>query len=182
MLIDDSPGSRVDWPWPGVDIYAPVLILRPERVTIGPGTRIDSFVKLEGGQGLTIGRYVHIASFAHVNIGGGAAQIGDGVAICSGAKVLSGSNHQDGLSMSAAAPEQHQVIKRTTTTIGRFAFVATNAVVLPGVTLGEGAILAAGAVATKDIPAWEIFGGVPARKIGERQPHDTAVWPEAADD
>jgi len=163
--------------WPAVDIYDMVLILRPEQVQIGAGTRIDSFVKLEGGGGLRIGRYVHIASFAHVNIGGGVVVIEDGVAICSGARVLGGSNHQDGLSMSAAAPERLQVKKRSTTYIKRLAFIATNAVVLPGVTVGEGVILAAGAVATHDIPPWEIWGGVPARKLGPRVKGDVGLWP-----
>jgi acetyltransferase-like isoleucine patch superfamily enzyme len=162
--------------WNGSEIFEPVVILKPENVHIGRGTRIDSFVKLEGGLGLWIGQFVHIASFAHVNIGGGEVLLGDGVAVCSGAKVLAGSNHQDGLSMSAAAPAHLQVIKRDRTVIERFAFVATNAVVLPGVHIGEGAIIAAGGVVTKDVPAWEIWGGVPARKIGERAVPDASVW------
>ena len=163
--------------WPGAEIYDMVLILRPEKVQSGAGTRSDSFVKLEGGGGLRIGRYVHIASFAHVNIGGGVVVLEDGVAICSGVKVIAGSNHQDGLSMSAAAPEHLQVKKRSTTHIKPLAFLATNAVVLPGVTVGEGAILAAGAVATHDIPPWEIWGGVPARKLGPRVKGDVGLWP-----
>lgn len=162
--------------WDGAEIYEPVLILKPENVHIGRGTRIDSFVKLEGGLGLWLGQYVHVASFAHVNIGGGEVLIGDGAAVCSGAKVLGGSNHQDGLCMSAAAPEHLQVKKRYKTVIERFAFVATNAVVLPGVHIGEGAVIAAGAVVTKDVPAWEIWGGVPARKIGARAMPDASVW------
>jgi len=40
---------------------------------------------------------------------------------------------------------------------------------LPGVKIGNGAVVAAGAVVTKDIPDFEIWGGVPAKKISERQ-------------
>ena len=47
-------------------------------------------------------------------------------------------------------------------------WLGTHVVVLPGVTIGKGAIVAAGAVVNKDIPAYEIWGGVPAKFIKER--------------
>lgn len=150
-------------------IFELVVQTRKEHITIGRGARIDSFVKLEGGEGLWIGRYVHIASFAHVGIGGGITIIDDYAAIASGAKVVSGSNMPDAPSLSACAPAHMQRVEKKKTKIGRYACVFTNAVVLPGVTLGDGACLAAGGVATKDIPAWEIWGGVPARFIAKRE-------------
>lgn len=48
------------------------------------------------------------------------------------------------------------------------AYVATRATLLPGVTIGEGAVVAAGAVVTRDVEPFSIVGGVPARQIGER--------------
>jgi acetyltransferase-like isoleucine patch superfamily enzyme len=47
-------------------------------------------------------------------------------------------------------------------------WIGANAVLLKGVTIGRGAIVAAGAVVRDSIPAYEIWGGVPAKKIGER--------------
>jgi maltose O-acetyltransferase len=47
-------------------------------------------------------------------------------------------------------------------------FVGLRAIILPGVTVGEGAIVAAGAVVTRDVGAYQIVAGVPARPIGER--------------
>jgi acetyltransferase-like isoleucine patch superfamily enzyme len=148
-------------------IHEPVTIIKPEVITIHPTARIDSHVKLEGGDGMTIGAYVHIASFAHIGIGGGTTILEDGSAFASGSKVISGSNLPEAPSMSAIHPDAK--VRKSVTRIGKNACVATNATVLPGVELGEGAILAAGSVATKDIPPFEIWAGVPARKIGDRR-------------
>jgi acetyltransferase-like isoleucine patch superfamily enzyme len=55
-------------------------------------------------------------------------------------------------------------------TIGDHVWIGYRAVILPGLTLGRGAVVAAGAVVTKDVPAFAIVGGVPAVQIGERNP------------
>lgn len=158
--------------WDNVLIFDYVLILRLDAVSIGHGSRIDSFVKVEGGGGVSIGRYTHIASFCHVNVGGGRILIGDYVGIASGAKIGGGSNKMEGLSMSASAPADMQVVERKLTMLGDYSFVGMNAVVMAGVEVGVGAVIGAGAVVTKDVPAWEVWGGVPARKIGIRP-----AWP-----
>lgn len=53
-------------------------------------------------------------------------------------------------------------------TVGHHAWIASHAIVLPGVTIGEGAVVAAGSVVTKDVAPYAIVGGVPAKQIGER--------------
>lgn len=52
--------------------------------------------------------------------------------------------------------------------IGDRAWVAYRAIILPGVTIGEGAVVGAGAVVTKDVEPYTIVAGNPARKIGDR--------------
>jgi acetyltransferase-like isoleucine patch superfamily enzyme len=49
-----------------------------------------------------------------------------------------------------------------------YAWIASRATILPGVTIGRGAVVAAGALVTKDVPPYAIVGGIPAKKIGER--------------
>lgn len=156
------------------EIYEPVIILKQDMVKIADTARIDSFVKIEGGQGVNIGEYVHIASFTHINIGSGNVILKDYSAVSSGAKILGGSNKSDGKSMSAAAPTHMQVVERKTTVLREYAFLGVNSVVMPGVTIGTGAVIGAGAVVTKDVPDYEIWAGVPAKKIGARkQAHST---------
>lgn len=54
-------------------------------------------------------------------------------------------------------------------TIGDDVWIGTGAKILKGVTVGEGAVIAAGAVVKDDIAPYSIYGGIPAKKIGERQ-------------
>ena len=53
-------------------------------------------------------------------------------------------------------------------TVGRYAWIGARAVVQMGVTVGDGAILGLGAIATCDLEPWTVYAGVPARKIKER--------------
>ncbi|MBM3205329.1 acyltransferase [Candidatus Shapirobacteria bacterium] len=56
--------------------------------------------------------------------------------------------------------------------IGDYVFVGARAIILPGVKIGRGAVVAAGAVVTKNVPPGKIVGGVPAKEIGERKVKD----------
>lgn len=53
--------------------------------------------------------------------------------------------------------------------IGEDVWIAAGAVVLKGTTIGRGAVVAANAVVTRDVADYEIVGGVPAKRIGERR-------------
>jgi galactoside O-acetyltransferase len=152
-----------------VTIFEPNIILSPEMITIDEGARLDSFIKLEGGLGISVGKYVHICSFCHINIGGGEVILGDYAGCSSGVKILGGSNKAEGISMSAAAPKDMQIVERSKTIIGPYAFVGTNAVIMYGINIGEGAVIAAGAVVTKDVPPYEVWAGVPAIKVNTRK-------------
>jgi acetyltransferase-like isoleucine patch superfamily enzyme len=80
--------------------------------------------------------------------------IGEGAAIAKGVVIRdSDSHHID--SKPSTAPIH----------IGRHVWIGTNAIVLKGVTIGDGAVVAAGAVVTKNVPARALVGGVPAKVL-----------------
>jgi maltose O-acetyltransferase len=54
-------------------------------------------------------------------------------------------------------------------TIGDYAWIGHRSIIMPGVTIGRGAVIAAGAVVTRDVPTMAIVAGVPAKVIGQRR-------------
>lgn len=152
-----------------LQIHEPFVITRGEVVSIHPTARIDSFTKIEGGQGVTIEERVHISSFCHINVGGGEVVLEAHSGCSSGVKVCSGRPDLSLLYLMPTHEEDQWRPIRLKTVVGKYAIVFANAVIGPGVTIGEGAVIGAGAVVLKNVPAWEMWAGVPARKIGERK-------------
>ena len=86
-----------------------------------------------------------------------------------GSRILTGSERLDA-AMSSVAPAEWRQVDAGISIVDHLAFLGANSVVMPGVTLAVGAVLGAGGVATRPIPAWEVWGGVPARRISLRDP------------
>lgn len=110
------------------------------------------------GKNITVGKKVFINAGCCFQDQGGIT-IGD-ESLIGHQVVLATLNHEYGVSKRAGmvpAPIH----------IGKRVWIGAHATVLPGVTIGDGAIVAAGAVVTKDVPAYTIVGGVPARIIRE---------------
>jgi len=84
------------------------------------------------------------------------ASIGPGVSIMA---------HSTGSLFHQRLKIYHEQPKKVT--IKRGAWIATHAVILPGVTVGEGAIVAAGAVVSRDVPPYTMVAGNPARPVQE---------------
>ena len=157
-----------------VQVYQWALIIKPEVIELADGVRIDDYARIEGGQGLTIGKYVHIASFASI-LGGGQAQVGDFSGIAQGARLITGMGHpfEDKFPVPLPTGDPYHR-KRGRIILGAYCFVAANAVVLPDIEVGDGAVIGAGAVVTHNVPPWTIVAGVPASviKLRERFLHE----------
>lgn len=115
----------------------------------------------ECGRSIWIGRDVFINSGCHFQDWGG-IYIGDGALIGSQV-VLATINH-------GTRPEERSRHLPAPIRIGRNVWIGSHATVLPGVTIGDGAIVAAGAVVTRDVPENTVAGGLPAKVLKHIQP------------
>jgi acetyltransferase-like isoleucine patch superfamily enzyme len=152
------------WEYSTLEQYEPLVILNKHRIITANSARVDSFVKLEGGLGLAIGPRVHIASFCHVGIGGGMTFLEEGSALGSGTRIISGSN-VPGRGRGCSAVDPVAQFDRSYVRLKRNAVVFAGATILPGVTIGENAVVAAGAVVRENVGDFEVWAGVPARKV-----------------
>lgn len=120
-------------------IHVGAKFYAPRGVSIGDGTLIGDHAVLDGRAPLTIGNHVDIASQVMIY------------------------NSEHDIHANDFAPIEAPV------SIEDYVFIGPRAIILPGVTLGKGAVVGAGAVVTKDVESGKIVGGVPAKVIGERQ-------------
>lgn len=126
------------------------------------GKKIDDTFRLfppfytDFGKNITIGRDVFINSACHFQDQGGIV-IGDGSLIGHNV-VLATINHD-------LDPKNNRKNHYAPITIGNHVWIGANATVLAGVTIGDWAVVGAGAVVTKDVAPRTVVGGVPARVI-----------------
>lgn len=114
----------------------------PSNIEIGEGTIVGDNSFLDGRAKLKIGSHVDIAS---------------AVMIYNGEHDIN-------------SDDFHPIMAEVE--IADYVFIGPRAIILPGVKVGRGAIIAAGAVVTHDVEEFKIVGGVPAQVIGERAPKD----------
>ncbi len=115
------------------------------------------------GKNITIGKNVFINSCCHFQDQGG-IEIGDGCLIGHNV-VLATVNHD-------LYPENNRVNHYAPIKLGNSVWVGSNATILAGVTIGDWAVVAAGAVVTHDVPPLTIAGGVPAKVIRTIDPEE----------
>lgn len=98
--------------------------------------------------------------------------IGNYVCIASGVIILMGGNHNHHPEWITVYPFVDQIetsyAPKGDTIIESDAWIGMNAMIMPGVTIGEGAIVAAGSVVAKDVPPYTIVGGNPAKEMKKR--------------
>ncbi len=135
------------------------LWLRRLGARIGPGTILFRGVTVFGAEHLTLGRRVQVG-FRVVLDARGAITVADDVNISSDVQLIS-ARHE------VHSSDFERVVAPIV--IEGHAWVATRAIALAGVSVGRGAVTAAGAVAARDIPPSVIAAGVPAAVVGERR-------------
>ena len=141
----------------------------PHKVSIGSKTIIehDVFFKFDGPWSneisIIIGDEVFIGNHCEFNCNT-KIEIKDYCNIASGCKFI---DHDHGIKREVRIGAQPSLRKEII--LEEDVWLGVNTTVLKGVTIGKGAVVAAGAVVNKNIPPYEIWGGIPAKKLGERK-------------
>ena len=120
------------------NIYMGANFFNPSGITIGHDSLVGSSCFLDGRAPLTIGNHTSLASE---------------VMIYNDEHSIHDPNYGNSFGP---------------VTIGDYVFIGPRAIILPNIKIGDGAVIAAGAIVTKNIPPYEVWGGVPAKKISDR--------------
>jgi acetyltransferase-like isoleucine patch superfamily enzyme len=158
-LLRSAPGLRVD---------RTVEVRSPDRLTLGAHSAVDAGVLLHcggaewsgGDGGIRVGENVYIGPNA-VLFGAGGIEIGDGVLISPGVVITS---HQHTFGQ-PGVEIRRQPLEFAAVVVEANVWIGANATILPGVRLGSGCVVGAGAVVTRDVPAGAVALGVPARQV-----------------
>ena len=123
----------------GSTIHIHANFFQPKNITIGQDCVVGFRAFLDGRAALVIGNHVDIAS-----------------------EVMIYNSEHDLKDRDFTATEESVKIED-------YVFIGPRAIIMPSVTVGKGAVIAAGAVVTKDVSPFSIVGGIPAKVIGERE-------------
>jgi acetyltransferase-like isoleucine patch superfamily enzyme len=149
----------------GVVFEAGVLVFHPENIEIGAGVYVGHQTILKGyyrnrmliGEGTWIGQQCFLHSAGSLTIG---AHVGIGP----GVRILTSSHRLD----AGEGPILHAPLELGSVVVEDGADLGVGAILLPGVRVGRGAQVGAGAVVTEDVPPGAVVAGVPARVIRRR--------------
>ena len=122
-----------------VRFFEGVHVRNPKGITLGEGCSIGTRVLLDGREGLTAGKSVVFGYEC----------------------IIWTLNHDYN--------DLNFKTKGGPVTIGNYAWICSRSIVLPGINIGEGAVVASGAIVTKDVPPYAIVAGIPAKIVGERE-------------
>ena len=142
-----------------------VLVFHPENIELGDSVYIGHYTILKGyyhgrmviGSGSWIGQQCFFHSAADL-------VIGSNVGVGPGVKIITSFHAEEGISK----PILHSRIEFAPVVIEDDADIGVGAIILPGVTIGKGTRVGAGAVVTRNIPAYAIVAGVPAQLLRMR--------------
>jgi dTDP-4-amino-4,6-dideoxy-D-glucose acyltransferase len=141
-----------------------------QGISIGNHVRIDDFCVISAGSGgIEIGNYVHVAVFSSL-VGRGKITLSDYCNISSRVAVFSSSDDYSGGSMTnPLIPEQYKQVLHADVQLGKHVIIGCGSVILPGVSIGDGAAVGALSLIQKNCQSFGIYAGVPARLVKERK-------------
>lgn len=125
---------------------------------------IRESVRIYEGTRLTLGSDVHISDDCYLNARGGIT-VGESTIIGPHSQIYSSEHGYADVNVFI----RNQLDKLKETVIGKDVWIGAGVIITGGVKIGDHVIIGTGSVVTKDVPEYEIWAGVPARKIGDRR-------------
>ena len=152
-----------------VKIYPYVVFVNENNIHLKSNIIISEFVWFHGGLKSIVGNFIHISSYSSI-AGGGVCIMEDFVGLSAGVRIITGSEMIKGEGLTnPTIPQKFRAISRSFVHLERHSFIASDVVIHPGVTIGEGAVIGSNSIVSKDIEPWSINVGSPTKKVGMRE-------------
>jgi len=151
-----------------VKISRHAIIYKPGELELGSNVRIDDFTTISGR--VTLGNYIHIAQTCGLYGADAGVFMDDFTTLSSHSLIYAISNDYSGLSLACPmAPDKYRPADiNAPVNLEKYALVGCMSVILPGVTIGEGAAVGSMTLCNRSLKPWGMYVGIPARKIKER--------------
>ena len=141
-------------------------IYSPGEIHLGDHVRIDDFSILSGK--IELGSYIHISAYTAL-YGAYGIEVNNYATLSGHVMVYSQNDDYSGEYLTnPMVPAGSSNVTGGKVVIEKYAIVGAGSVVLPNLTIGEGAAVGALSLVRESVDPWSIFAGVPARKIGDR--------------
>lgn len=139
----------------------------PADISIGDNVRVDDFCILSGK--ITLGNNIHIAAYAAI-FGRYGVVMEDRTGISARVIIFSATSDWSGKYLTNPMnPEEFINTEKGPVIMKKFSLVGAGTIIMPGVTLNEGAAIGSMSLVKKSIPGWEIWAGIPAKFIKKRE-------------
>jgi acetyltransferase-like isoleucine patch superfamily enzyme len=150
-----------------VHYYGYTHVQQRRRMLVGPGSRLAPNVSITNGERVSIGSNSQIGAHCSLWAGDTRGRISIGSDVSLAPEVfITAANYR----FEEGQPFRRQPMDERDVIVGDDVWLGVRVVVTAGVTIGDGCVVGAGAVVTRDLPPNTIAAGVPARPIGKRQP------------
>ena len=153
-----------------VRISKDAKIYNSSKVHLASNIRIDDFCILSAGsEGIHVKSFVHIGCYSSL-IGEGLIAIGMFANISSRVSIYSSNDDYSGQSMTnPMIPTEYKNLEVSPVLVGEHVIIGSNCTILPGVNIAEGTAIGAHSLVKNSCEAFQIYAGIPARVIKERQ-------------
>lgn len=152
----------------GVRLYPMSKMIHANNAILDDEVKIFDHVYIDAGSELIVGKYSIITWYVLIE-GGAKTYIGDRVFIGPGSKILTGTYKLDGFFSIEFMPDGCNEIEYGNVMIENDVYIGANSVIMPGVTIHEGAVVGSNCFVNKDLEPWGIYVGSPCKKVGNRK-------------